>query len=61
MPVKCAKKGNKFRVIEAEGGNIAKTPEGTPRDGGGHRTKEKCQSQANAINASREEASPENN
>lgn len=61
MPVKCVKKGDKFRVVESESGDVSKTTQGTPRDGGGHDTREECQSQANAINANRQEMSPENN
>jgi hypothetical protein len=50
MPVKTAKRGSKYRVIESRTGKIAKNKAGTAVDGGGHRTKTKAQAQARAIN-----------
>ncbi len=50
MPVKVAKRGERFRVVNAASGKIEKTSAGKARDGGGHATKQKAQQQANAIN-----------
>lgn len=52
MPVKCVKRGDTHRVVEAETGRIAKSKNGEARDGGGHKSPEKCKKQARAINAS---------
>jgi hypothetical protein len=49
MPVKVRKRGDKYRVVEPSG-NLAKR-NGSPVDGGGHKTKNKAQAQARAINA----------
>lgn len=51
MPVKVAKKGDKFRIIEAATGAIAKNNSGTALDGGGHSSKLDASRQAAAINA----------
>lgn len=51
MPVKVAKRGNKYRVIEAHTGNLARNKSGGVVDGGGFKTKEKAQRQVRAINA----------
>lgn len=51
MPVKIVKRGNKFRVVEAATGRIAKTATNKARDGGGHEAKAKAQRQARAINS----------
>ena len=51
MPVRVVKRGELFRLIEADG-SLAKTENGKPRDGGGHRTKKKAAVQARVINAS---------
>lgn len=51
MPVECTKRGNKYRVVEANTNNIAKNKNGTPVDGGGHNTPGQCRQQAKAINA----------
>ena len=50
MPVKSAKRGNKFRVVESATGRIAKNAKGTAIDGGGHSTEAKANSQAAAVN-----------
>lgn len=50
MPVKVARRGDKFRVVE-EDGTIATGAKGAPRDGGGHRSRAKAKRQARAINA----------
>lgn len=50
MPVKVVKRDEKFRVVEASTGRIAKTSKGNARDGGGHTTKTKAEAQARAIN-----------
>jgi len=49
MPVKVAKRGGKFRVVEPSG-RIAKTSTGKARDGGGHASRAAAQRQANAMN-----------
>jgi len=51
MPVKVKKSGDKFRVVEASTGKIAKNKGGTAVDGGGHSSKGKASAQARAINA----------
>ena len=50
MPVKVAKRGDKYRVVEAASGKIAKNKGGTALDGGGHSSKAKATSQARAVN-----------
>ena len=50
MPVKVQKRGDVYRVIEADSGRIAKTLNGNPRDGGGHGDRGKAVRQARAIN-----------
>jgi len=50
MPVKTVYRGGKWRVIEAATGRIAKTPKGTPRDGGGHENRVRAEAQAGHIN-----------
>ena len=52
MPVTVKRKDNKYRVVEAETGAIAKNKAGTPVDGGGHKTYEEALAQAKAINYS---------
>jgi len=52
MPVKVKKKGTKFRVVEADTGNVSKNEKGTPVDGGGHAVQAKAERQARAINSS---------
>jgi len=54
MPVHVVKREGKFRVVEAESGQIAKTKAGTAADGGGHASYEAASKQAKAINASGE-------
>jgi len=53
MPVKVAKKGDKFRVIEAKTGKIAKNKAGTAIDGGGHATMAQAVKQVGAVNTPR--------
>ena len=50
MPVKVQKRGDVYRVIEADSGRIAKTMNGNPRDGGGHGDRDKAMRQARAMN-----------
>jgi hypothetical protein len=50
MPAKVAKRGGKFRVVEARTGRIVKNKAGTAADGGGHRSRARAQAQARAIN-----------
>jgi len=52
MPVTTKKVGEKFRVVEANSGQIAKNKGGTALDGGGHGSKGKAAAQARAVNAS---------
>ena len=51
MPVKTVKRGDKFRVIEASIGKIAKNAAGTALDGGGHSSNAGASRQARAVNA----------
>ena len=52
MPVKAVKKGDKWRVIDADTGRIAKNQGGTAIDGGGHTTRKKAIDQVRAVNRS---------
>jgi hypothetical protein len=52
MPATVKKRGSKWRVVEAESGNLVRQ-DGSPVDGGGHSSKKKAQQQAQAINANR--------
>jgi hypothetical protein len=52
MPVTVKKVGNRYRVVEADTGNIVKNKAGTAVDGSGHGTKAAAMQQAKAINAS---------
>jgi len=52
MPVKIVKRGDKYRVIEAGTGKIAKNKGGTALDGGGHESKNMASRQARAVNRS---------
>lgn len=51
MPAATKKEGSKYRVVEADSGNIV-TKDGNPVDGGGHASKAEADRQARAINAS---------
>jgi hypothetical protein len=53
MPVKVAKRGDKYRVVEASTGKVVQRG-GSAVDGGGHSSQAKASSQARAINASKE-------
>ncbi len=52
MPAKVERRGNKYRVVEAETGRLVRNRRGTPVDGGGHATLKKAREQAAAINIS---------
>lgn len=52
MPVKVAKRGDKFRLVESDTGRIAKNKANTPIDGGGKKSKSSVQKQASAVNIS---------
>lgn len=52
MPVKVSKRGRKYRLVESSG-RIATTHNGRARDGGGHRSKDRADRQARAINSKR--------
>jgi hypothetical protein len=54
MPVKVEKKGDKYRVVEAKTGKVAKNKGGTALDGGGYSSKAKAVKQAQAVNMSME-------
>jgi len=49
MPVHVARRGKKYRIVD-HAGNVEMTPQGHPRDGGGHSTKDMADRQARAIN-----------
>lgn len=53
MPATVAKRGEKFRVVEADSRRIVKNKAGTAVDGGGHRSRAAAQRQAIAINSSK--------
>jgi hypothetical protein len=50
MPVGVRRINGKYRIVEP-GGDIATTPNGKPRDGGGHPTEAQARRQQRAINA----------
>ncbi len=50
MPVTVRKSGSKYRVVERDGGAVAKNSSGTAVDGGGHESEERAKKQASAIN-----------
>lgn len=52
MPVKTAKRGKKYRVIEAGTGHVAKNKSGAALDGKGHSTKKAAIKQVRAVNRS---------
>lgn len=51
MPVTVSKRGSKYRVVEKDGGAVAKNKAGTPVDGGGHESEQAAKRQASAMNA----------
>lgn len=53
MPVTVRKSDDKYRVVEADSGRIAKNRSGTAVDGGGYESRRKAAAQARAINANR--------
>ncbi len=52
MPVTIAKRGDKYRIMEADKRHIAKNRSGTALDGGGHRARKSAERQMRAINRS---------
>ena len=50
MPVKTAKRGGKYRVVEQATGKIAKNKDGTAADGGGHSSQQAAVRQVGAMN-----------
>jgi len=60
MPYACKKIDGKVRLVNTATGAIAKTKDGTPRDGGGHDDMGDCQAQKSAI-ARKEKLKPQNN
>lgn len=55
MPVKVAKRGSIFRIVEQSDGKVSLTKNGKPRDGGGHKTIQDAFKQAAAINRGKED------
>ena len=51
MPATVSKRGDRFRVINSDTGNLERNAAGTPVDGEGHRTLKAATAQARAINA----------
>lgn len=52
MPLTVRKRGDKYRVVEAKTGKIAKNAAGTALDGGGKKSKSAVEKQAQAVNIS---------
>lgn len=52
MLVHVEQRGTRWRVVESRGA-VVKMPNGSPRDGGGHRTRGQAEQQAQAINSRR--------
>lgn len=52
MPLTVKKRGDKYRVVEAKTGKIAKNAAGTALDGGGKKSKPAVEKQAQAVNIS---------
>jgi hypothetical protein len=50
MPVKCRKRDDRYRIVNTSG-DVERSEDGNPRDGGGHQTKTECERQAAAINS----------
>ena len=50
MPVSVRRINGKFRIVEP-GAGISTTPNGKPRDGGGHATRSQALAQMRAMNA----------
>lgn len=51
MPVRVEKRGDKYRIVEAQTGRVVVTSAGNARDGGGHTSKSEAEAQARAMNA----------
>lgn len=51
MPVSVRRINSKYRIVEP-GGDIATTPQGHARDGGGHPSRAQAEAQMRAMNAS---------
>jgi hypothetical protein len=52
MPLRAARKGDKYRIVETETGRIAKNKAGTAIDGGGFKSRSRAVKQAQAVNIS---------
>jgi hypothetical protein len=50
MPLTVRKRGDKYRVVETDTGNIAKNAAGTAIDGGGTTSKARATKQMQAVN-----------
>jgi len=54
MPAMVRKRGGLFRVLERKNGRLVLVKrDGSPVDSGGHRSKQRAQRQARAVNASK--------
>ncbi len=51
MSVTVRKRGQRYRVVAADSGRLARSKHGRPADGGGHASRAKARRQAQAINA----------
>lgn len=52
MPVRTQRRGALWRVVEGEPSRIATNAQGSPLDGGGHRSRARALAQVRAVNAS---------
>ena len=52
MPVTIKKKGERYRIVEEDGGKLVMSRGGKPVDGGGHVRKRRAAAQVAAINMS---------
>lgn len=55
MPVTVRPIGGKYRIVDPSSGKIEMTPQGHPRDGGGHETRNQALRQMRAMNAAHED------
>lgn len=54
MPVTVRRQGGKYRIVDPDSGKVEMTPQGHPRDGGGHSTREEALRQMRAMNMAHE-------
>lgn len=55
MPVTVRRIGSKYRIVDPSSGKPEMTPQGHPRDGGGHATRGQALRQMRAMNAAAED------